>query len=65
MQLVEQISIKVSGKPASEKAIIEAENALGFPQPKLLHEIYQTVANGGFGVEKCSLCSNVFKDDTS
>ena len=49
MQLIEQILEKESGVPASDEAIAEAEKELGFPLPKLLHDIYKNVSNGGIG----------------
>jgi hypothetical protein len=35
--------------PASVSVIESAEEVLGFPLPPLLREIYQNLANGGFG----------------
>jgi hypothetical protein len=35
--------------PTSVSVIESAEGALGFPLPPLLREIYQNLANGGFG----------------
>jgi SMI1 / KNR4 family (SUKH-1) len=49
LRLIEQILEKESGVPASDEAIAEAENELGFPLPELLHDIYKKVANGGIG----------------
>ena len=49
MLLIEEISKKESGTPASEKAIAEAEQEIGFEFPPLLRQIYCQVANGGIG----------------
>ncbi|MEU8608467.1 SMI1/KNR4 family protein [Actinoplanes sp. NPDC048791] len=35
--------------PASEEALAEAEQTIGFPLPPLLRRLYLEVANGGFG----------------
>jgi hypothetical protein len=47
--LIEEISKKEIGTPASEAAIAEAEKEIGFAFPPLLRQIYSKVANGGIG----------------
>ncbi|MFF1452131.1 SMI1/KNR4 family protein [Streptomyces sp. NPDC058274] len=35
--------------PATQEAVTEAEESIGFPLPPLLRRLYLEVANGGFG----------------
>ncbi|MGV6851670.1 MAG: SMI1/KNR4 family protein [bacterium] len=48
-QLIEEISKRESGTPASEEAIAEAEQNIGYSFPPLILQIYSEVANGGIG----------------
>jgi hypothetical protein len=38
-----------SGRPASEATLSKAEERLGFALPRVLHQVYGLVGNGGFG----------------
>src|SRR3954466_15478838 len=39
----------LASDPADPEALTRCEETLGYPLPPLLHEIYQGIANGGFG----------------
>jgi hypothetical protein len=49
MSIIEAILSKEKGRPASNEAVVEAEDTLGFSFPKLLRDIYLEIANGGIG----------------
>lgn len=49
MDIIEQITKRETGSPATEADVSDAEKELGFPLPPLLREIYLNVGNGGIG----------------